>query len=373
MKDLRFGEIIDEVLTQMGLTRSTVEPEVLISIKLRINQIQDFIFYHRSWEWRKQNFYFSTRAPITSTGFTVTKGSRDVISSDAVLSDIIKFGFLRVNGKSYRVDPISAITSTTFKIMAAYPEKSEVSTTAEIVFPNYILDPEISSIISIKNEGRELRLTIDEKVVNVTDTVDKPTSASIGGMTEFIYHKEGTVTLVRGGENVVGVGTEFTSDMEGQIYRTNEFAEPFIINNVIDGQNLSLRDPYTGPSGSGRRFEIGPKYTPLLTLKSTPNDFYFMEGTGLAHPKRLIGETQISRIPNHSPLLHGSVWLALHDLKSNNPFRIQQARADFERTLKQLQDSNKVVTNVAWQTNEEHDARQVGLNALDPLDFFKGR
>lgn len=374
MKDVRYGEIINEILTQMGLTRDTVEPEVLTSIKLRINQIQDFIFYFKLWEWRKQTFYLSTKAPITSATFTVTKGSKNVTASDSVITAIVRFGFLRINNVLYKIDPISQLTGTIFKLVANYPDDTEVSITAEIVFPVYTLDPEISSLISIENKGRELTLLNSEKLVKAKGETGEPKEVAIAGVTDFIFHEEGTVTMARGSTLVNGVSTNWTLDMEGQIFRVNEFAEPFLVQTFTNATTISIKDPYTGPSGAGKGYQIGPKNVPLLVFRNTPDDIYFMEGVGLAHSKRLIDDNDISRIPNHAPLLHGAVWLALHDQKNQNPFRIQQARADFERTLKQLEDSNKVITSIAWISQEELQARGASLvDAQDPLDLFGRR
>ena len=87
---VRFQEIYVGILTIMGLTETSVDSTVFTEIKNRINQIQDNIFYETNWEWRRRNYYFTTRPPYETGTISITQGSKTVTGSGTSWSDIIK-------------------------------------------------------------------------------------------------------------------------------------------------------------------------------------------------------------------------------------------------------------------------------------------
>ena len=113
-----FGEIIDEILTQMGKTRDEIEDTILESIKRRINTLESKINLSDAWEWRKARYYFSTRAPLEDGTVGVTKNSKDVTGSGTAFTNIIKYGSLLINGHFFKVDPHTAVTTTSFSLTA---------------------------------------------------------------------------------------------------------------------------------------------------------------------------------------------------------------------------------------------------------------
>jgi len=362
-----FGSIIDEVLTQMGLTQSSVDSNILTSVKLRINQIQDLIVFDRNWEWRLRQFYISTRPKYETGTISVTQGDATITGSGTSWSDIVKTGYLIHNGRIFKVDPYSSVSTTSLEIAAKYPEATASAQTYKIVYPNYILDPSISSIVNVYIEGKELVLKNLDRMTLAKESVGTPTEACIGGGLEADFYTTGTVSMTNGSKTVTGSGTTFTADMEGMPFIVNEFPVPYVVQSVASSTSLTLREAYQGSTGSGKSYKIAPKNSLIMQLRDTPDDYYFVEIDALIKAPKLIDGNDISIIPNHAPLLHGSIWLALHDLEDKNPVRIQQARADFERTLKQLRDSHKAITDVRWQSQGEYNVRKSGLNGFDPL------
>jgi len=366
---ITFQELYTEILTARGETESSVDANVLASIKQRINQIQDFIFYKRNWEWRKQRFYFTTRPPYETGTITVTQGSKTVTGSGTGWSDIMKIGYLNINANTYKIDPLATVTSTEVKLVAAYPEATEAGIAYKIIFPDEYLHPDISSVINIFIEDEEKSLVNPERQILSKQQIGEPTEFNLGGVSTFDFYTTGTVTLTNASTAVVGSGTAFTSDMEGMPFRVNEFSDTYVIQTVTDPTNIILNRAYQGDTGAGKSFKIAPKGSLLLHMRNVPDDYYFVEIEALIKPVRLVGATDISLIPNHAPLAHGSVWLAFVDLDdSKSAIRRQQAKEDFKETLQQLTESYKSVKAPRWQSEREIRAKVNGAGIFNPLD-----
>ena len=69
----------------------------------------------------------------------------------------------------------------------------------------------------------------------------------------------GTITLTDGSVTVTGVGTAFTTNMEGRVLRDTDDSSgyDYRISAVSSGTVLLLEEPFTGISGSGKTFLIG--------------------------------------------------------------------------------------------------------------------
>lgn len=364
---LTFGDIVDSILFSMGLSLSTVEPNVLTEIKRRINAVQSLIFYNRNWEWRKRTFYFNTLSPYETGTITATRGNRSITGSGTSWTNQHKLAYLHKNGLSYKVG-YDTVTSTALKLKAGYGGDSISGEDYKLVYPDYILNNDLMSIINVRYNKSDLRLVDSSKMVLDKMTLGVPQEASIIGVTEEDLESTGSVTVSNLSKAVVGVGTDFATWMEGLPFRVDEFAEPYIIDTVTDGTHLTLRDFYQGDSGAGKSFKIGFRGQPVLRIGNIPDDYYWMEIVGLTRCKRLVNSNDVSMIPNHAPLLHGSIWFAMADLESKNPIRIQQARADFDRTLKELQETYKAVNGVVWSSAEEQQHRSSGLGNYDPFN-----
>lgn len=363
---IRFQEIYDEVLNAMRLNESTVEAAQLTSIKLRINQIQDYIFFMRDWEWRRKSFFFTTKPKYTTGTISVTQGSAVITGSGTAWLDIMREGYLKVNGVVYKISSVASNTSA--RLAQAYAGATASGLAYEIVYPEYNLDPNISGIINVSIQGRDLAVKNAERtILNLNDS-GEPDEFALAGRSKETFYSTGSVAMTNASKTVVGTGTSWDSTMEGKVFRVDEFAENFIIETVNTATSITLRSNYTGSTGSGKTYKIDPEGLQVGSFRGVPDDYYPVTIDALITPRRLVSADDISLVPNHAPLLHGAIWLALTDYDNKNPVRIQQARADFDRTLKQLESSYRIATNVKWRSNQEASIRsQGGLNRFNPL------
>lgn len=352
-----FAEIINEVIRGLGLDAPTVETRVLDSIKLRINEVQDTIFYNADWEWRKRTFYRTTKAPYSTGTITVTKGSRTITGSSTAWPSTIRDGYLVVNGnKFYKID--EQLTGTSLKIKAPYDSDNASGLSYQIVFPEIDMPHALSSIVNIAIHGVPLNVKHKSRLQLGVNGTGTPSEAALADRTDEDWYNLGTVSVTQGSTLITGSGTAWTSEMEGMSFRVNELAKMYTIKTITDGTHLVLRESYDGDTGVAKTYKINPAGTQLITLRSSPDETYYTEIEGLISPIRLINNNDISLIPNHMPLIHGAIWLALSDLEGKNPIRIQQARADFERTLGQLKSSYRILTNVQWRSPNENKVRK---------------
>jgi len=363
-----FQEIYNEILTQMNLTEETVEANILNSIKLRINQIQDFLFYRKNYEWRKQPFYFTSR-PIEQTGtVTVTQGSRTVTGSGTSWTDIIKYGHIIVNGKAYKIDPHATVTSTSLKLVSEYPDASGSSLSYKIIESTKLVDPNISSIVNIFIEGSEKKVTNANRLTLTRVDTGEPLEFALGGISNFSYYSTGTVSVTQDSNAVVGVGTTFTSDMEGMPFRVNDFPILYTIAEVQDSTNLTLKETYQGSTASGKSYKIAPEGSLLLQSRPVADTRYFVEVEALIKSKRLVRPTDISLLPDHAPLLWGSIWYAFDTATEKNPVKTNMAKSNFKDALKLFDEQYHVVSNMKWQSEYEMRLRRAGTARFNPLE-----
>ena len=113
-----FGELKEEVATQLSQTVTSIETREMDSIERRINQIQDWITFHKNWTWRQRTFYITLRTPYETGTITATKGSKAVTGASTVWTDSMKLGYLVINNKAYKIQSID--TSTTLTLEAAF-------------------------------------------------------------------------------------------------------------------------------------------------------------------------------------------------------------------------------------------------------------
>lgn len=365
-----FQEIYQEVLRTLNLTEETVETaEILEQIKMRINMIQDFLFYRRAYEWRKRRFFYTTKAPITTGTVTVTNGSRSVTGSGTSWTDVVKLGYILIENKAYKIDPNSSITSASLKLVAPYPEDSSVGKTYKIIFPNQYTDPDLSSIVSIYVDDKEKSVMTANRLTYTKTELGEPIELAIDSISDFTYYETGTVTMTQDSKAVTGSGTTFTSDMEGMTFRVNEFSVAYTIQEVTGPTTLLLKDSYQGYSGAGKSYQIAPKGSLLIHTRPVPDDNYFIELEGLIKAKKLVRPNDVSLLPDHAPLLFGALWFAYSTRQEKNPVKISQAKSDFRDSLAQFDRTYKVVANLKWVNPDEKQIRTTGSARLNnPLE-----
>jgi len=360
-----FGEIKNEVLSFLNIDSDNVDEPILTSIELRINQVQDFIFFRKYYEWRKRNFYLSTRPPEETGIITVTKGSLIITGSGTAFNSDMRLGYLLVGSKAYKINRINSTTELI--IEAKYPDTTESNKSYKVIFPLYSLPFDITSIIAIKHEGIELDVKRqDALILDVADT-GQPREASFGEILHKDFFNAGTVTVNQNNSLVTLTSGTLPADIVGLNFRVNEFSKSYLIQSRDSDTTFTLEENYEGDSGSGKSYTIDPKGTRLIRVTRSPDDFYFLEIEALVRAKKLINNTDYSLIPDHAPLISGAIWLAAIDRKNENPVRIQQARADFNRTLVQFDKVYKAQSNIRWLSEAEISIKKQGLTQFNPL------
>lgn len=363
-----FDEIKNEIYSLLKVDSSdtsTIDASENTSIALRINQMQDAIIYDRGWEWRKRTLYATLRKPYSDGTITVTENSRTVTGSGTTFTDSMKIGFLCKGSRVYKIARVNSATSLT--LSAPYDQATESGASYSIVFPDVILPHTVSAIVTVKVRGNEINVVDKAQLVGSRATRAIPNACAVEGGSDEDYYNTGSVAVTNGSTSVVGTGTTWTEDMEGMSFRVNEFSKPYIIKSVNSGTTLTLRDAYEGETGSGKSYAVAPKGSMILSFRASPDNYYSVEVEYLVASEKLVSGNAYSIIPNHTPLLHGSLYLAGPDFQNKNPVRIQQARADYERTLKQLRKEFKVVGNLRWTSPGELRARQSATTFDNPL------
>ena len=368
-----FDEIKNEIYSVLKVDASdvsTIDVSEAASVALRINQVQDGIFYDRGWEWRKRTLRLTLQKPYSTGTITVTENSRTVTGSGTTWTDSMKLGYLLKGSREYK---IARVNSTTEVILSApYDEATESGASYHFVFPDVILPHTVSAIVSVKVRDAFIDVVDKSQLVGSRANRSQPCECAVEGATDEAYYSEGTVTMTENSASVVGVGTTWTDDMEGRSFRVNEFSKPYIIKSVNSGVSITLRDLYEGASGS-KSYSIAPKGSMILSFRSSPDNYYSVEIEYLVASEKLVAGSGYSIIPNHTPLLHGSIWLAAIDFQNKNPVRIQQARADYERTLKQLRKEFKAIGNLKWTSQTEMNARSKASTLYNPLSSNRRR
>ena len=56
-----FSEIRNEVYRAIGVNSANAPSALTGSVNLRINQIQDYIYFHKPWQWRQRSHWLTTR------------------------------------------------------------------------------------------------------------------------------------------------------------------------------------------------------------------------------------------------------------------------------------------------------------------------
>lgn len=359
-------EIVNEILSKLGTDSTNIDTTDLTTIRLRVNQVQDFIFYDRDWEWRKRTYYFTTRKPYSTGTVTVTENSRTVAGSGTTWTAAMRVGYLLVGNRAYKIQ--SVVDGDELKLEAPYPESTESSKAYSIIFPDIHLPHEIESIVSVKLNGADLNVVNRDQLTLSLDSVATPRQCAFGDRTREDYYNTNTVTVTNASATVTGSSTAFESLMEGMSFRVNDFSKCYVIKSVDSPTQLTLREAYEGTGASGKSYSISPVGTGMLSFRSAPDDYYSVEVEALIGSSKLVSDTAYSLIPNHAPLLHGACWLALADFKAMNPVVVQQQRADFERTLNQLRSSFGVVANLRWTSPESIASKRTGISTFNPLD-----
>lgn len=361
------SQIKAAVATIKGLKQfADLSAENQVEVELRINQIQDFIFFDKPYEFRRRTKHFTTRPPYETGTITATAGSRIITGSGTTWLPDMQDGVMFINNKFYKIDSVNSTTSITLK--AAIPEDASAGSSYKIVFPYYPVHPDFTAITDVILDGAALDVKPRERRYLNFVGVAEPSEAIFVEINDTVHYQTGTVAITTNTTAVTGTGTAWTSAMEGKIFRVAGWAEDYVIKTVSSATALILERAYRGSTVTTSAYQINPEGIPLIRLQDAPDDYYFIEVEGLTRPRMLINDDDISLVPDHAPLLHGAMYLAYADMEDRNPFLVQQKRADFERSLKQLRDTYKAITNIRWTSAVEVTDRHIGTTSrFNPL------
>jgi hypothetical protein len=359
-------EIVNEVLSKLGTTSGNIDATDLTTIRLRVNQVQDYIFYDRDWEWRKRTYYFTTRKPYSTGTVDVTENSKTVTGNGTTFTDAMRVGYLVLGDRAFKIQSVTS--GTELKLESPYSQDSATLQTYKLVFPEIHLPHEIDSVVSVKLNGADLDVVDRDQLVLSVSSVATPQQASFGDRTREPYYDTNTVTVTNASRTVTGSSTSFEALMEGMSFRVDDFSKAYVIKSVDSPTQITLRDKYEGTGASGKSYSISPVGTGMLSFRYAPDDYYTVEVEALIGSDKLVSDNAYSLIPNHAPLLHGACWLALADFKNMNPVVVQQQRADFDRTLNQLRSSYSSVANLSWKSHRSIVAQKNRTSMFNPLD-----
>ena len=362
----RFSEIRTEIMTALGLISTTIQAVHTTSINLRINQIQDMIFFDRQWAWRKRAFYFTTIDDYSTGTVAVTQNSRTVTGTNTVWTTAMgESGLIRINGRWYKIDRVAS--STSLILAAPYPDATESSASYNIGFPYIHFPVTFSAIASLIHEGRELEL-IPRLSVPADDDLGSPIAASLTERSVDNFYTTGTASVTQDSASVTGTTTTWLALMEGMSFRVAGTSEFYVVRERTSNTAITLDRPYQGATNATATYVIGHRGSQLITISHIPDDYYFIKGEGLIAPVPLVLDADLSLIPNHDPLLKGAMWLCMHDLENANPVRVQQAKSEFDKSMKQLYEQYRTISNVRWISEAELKYRRVGgTQVFNPL------
>lgn len=358
-------ELRNEFLILHNEDSTSTDTTKLASANMRINELQARIAYRKSYEWRKRTFYMTTVAPYETGTITVTQNSKVITGSGTTWTLAHRIGYLLVDGNTFKLARFSSTTQ--YYLEAPYPGDTESGKTYKFIFPDAYLDPEISSIINVKVAGRDIDVSSRDKLVKALGNPGTPDECAISERGKEDWYNTGTVAVTINSPTVTGTGTAYTAEMEGMGFRVNEFSKLYKIKSInLATQVITLYENYEGTTGSGKSFSISPVGTPLITFRAAPDDYYSVEIEALIFLPKLVSDTAYSLIPNHAPMIAGVRWLS-HDLKNENPVRIEQLAAEFRRSLTDLDSAYKAISNVKWISNEELKYKKLQVGQINPF------
>jgi len=363
----QFSKIKDAMYRSIGTDSTSVDDATEQDVELRINEAQDVIVFDRLWEWRKRSYYYTLRQPYTTGTISVTKGSKIVTGSGTSFVQFHKTGYIQVNDIMYKIDSVDSATQLT--LMTLYSHTTESGVSAKVCFPDFYLHPDITAIINVLYEGKEIDIKSKDRLLTSQAADGAPVECSFLEMSKSAFYTTGTVAVTKDSAVITGTSTEWEATMEDMPFRVDEFGEAYWIKSIDSATQITLDKPYRGSTGSGKSYAIAPAGSAIFTVRGCPDDYYFLEIEAVIRGSILVDGNDYSLIPDHTPLIHAARWLVLQDMEDKNPVRIQQARSDFERTLKQLASTYKVITGVKWKSEGERAVRRNGgVTNFNPLE-----
>ncbi|MFI5405028.1 MAG: hypothetical protein ACHQ1D_00800 [Nitrososphaerales archaeon] len=364
-----FGGIINEVCSFWNQDRATIDAAVLASIKRRINQVQDFIFYLENWEWRKKTFYLTLRTPYTTGTLTAIQFNTLISGSGTTWTKDMEFGYLVIDNLAYKIKTVASATSLTLE--APFPKANTgAGKTYSIIFPDYVKHERISSVIDVRVSGKAIKPANKSQIINLLPATGEPNIFAFGDRLLYDFYNTGTVAVTNASPVVTLSSGTFPLNIEGHSFIVKEFTKIYTIKSRDSDTQITLEENYDSTTSSGKSYAVNPQGTSLVRFSYSPDDYYSAEIDSLISPNKLVNDTDFSLVPIHTPLLLGAIWLAGIDFKNENPVRIQQAKADFEKSIAMLRKQYKVIANLAWTTNDELIAKHQGLGIDNPLRSY---
>jgi len=362
---LTFGELQDHVAAFLKKATSNLDADELTAIKLKINQAYAIIMYMENWEWRKRSWYLTTIPPYSTGTVTVTQGSKTITGSGTTFLSYMALGWIKVSEIAYKIQSFDSATQVT--IEAPYPDDTEAGKSYSIIFPEYVLNHEISAISDVKTEGISLDVVDKDQLVHDIAATGNTQRVGFGGLLRDNQFDSSTVTVTNASKTVTLAAGTFPVNIDNTNFRVNEHSKLYTIKTRDSATQLTLRENYQGTGGSGKAYAINPQGNHLLRFAPTPDDYYYCEIEGLIGTTRLIDNTDYTLLPDDFALISGAIWLAALEFKNENPVRIQQARADFERQIEQYRKIYKAIGNARWTSESEVIIKKQGGTIFDPL------
>lgn len=304
-----FSELQTYFASKLGFDAfSKLDTHTRTHFKIKLNELLNWVWYHKQWSFSGDRTQFTTVPPYETGTVSGTAGEFTVTGSGtswpAHVSGVpIKGQLILIGAKLYK---IRARISTT-KIILEAPLADTISgLTYKIYFAFYPTRPDIGAIrqqwydnsdpLGWKPEG------ILEQEVNE-------------GTPEVLYNAGQLKEEFLSGTGTFTNGSKTVSSVSGFTIEDALIGKPITLltsNNtyyIVDvdsgGSTLTLDRTFKETTATGATCLIDAKGTPLIGIKPYPTLRHLIQIAYTFQPTKLIGDNDISELPNDAPLLAG--------------------------------------------------------------------
>ena len=328
-----FLEIQNEIYNLLGKTVSDTDGRsstLLTSIKLRVNLVQSEIedsYSHAGVYpfWLKNTKRFATVAEYTTGTVSITKDTKALVGVGTTFTqDFVgrKF-YIEDDDHDFEYE-IASFTDTTHLTLKYDYLGTTVSGGSYVIFKDtYRLTRNFKVLATVFNlsDNNEMSVITKERMMEGFNDgsfdrkeTDTPVRLALWDLTEDTYYSTGTVAVTSASAAIVGTNTVWTSDMIGMTFRVNGTSREYEISTVTDGTHLTIDAVYEGTTNATATYAIDPPGVQLVRLHRPPDEAQQIEYGYIYRLPMLVGNNDVSRIPDHKALIYGAYWqLVLYD------------------------------------------------------------
>ena len=336
--------------------------------KIKLNELLNWVWYHKQWSFSGERTQFTTVPPY-STGtvsgtageYTLTGGSTSWPTH--VNGVPLKGQLILLGAKLYK---IRARISTTKIILEAPLADTLSSSTYKIYFAFYPMRQDIGAVrqywvdnsdpLEWRPEGM-LEQEVREGTPEVLFNAGQATEEFLSGTGTFTNDSK-TVSSVSGItiEDAL-IGKSITPLTSNNAY--------YIVDVNSGASTLTLDRTFKESTATGATFLIDPKGTPIFGVKPYPTLRHLIQVAYTFQPTKLIGDNDLSGLPNDVPLLAGievmgTKWETVGERGFINEVIYQDKK--FKESLKVLNFRGTPMASRFYTPGEKFSSREKGSN-----------